>query len=109
MPVTAEHVAAWAAEHEGKSPQTLIRFALTTFPNMTLSFSGAEDVVLIDMAVKSKLPFRVFTLDTGRLHPETYRFLDTVRQHYGIPLEVCFPEPAAVKAMVDAKGLFSLL
>ncbi len=107
MPVSAEQVATWAAELDGKSPQTLIKFALTTFPNLAISFSGAEDVVLIDMAKKTKLPFRVFTLDTGRLHAETYRFLDTVREHYDIKLEVCFPDAAAIKEMVDAKGLFS--
>lgn len=107
MPVSAEQVAAWAVEHDGKSPQTLLKFALATFPDLAISFSGAEDVVLIDMAVKSKLPFRVFTLDTGRLHPETYRFLDTVRSHYGINIEVCFPESAAVSALVNEKGLFS--
>lgn len=107
MPATAEQVAAWAAEHDGKSPQTLVRFALTTFPGMAISFSGAEDVVLVDLAAKSKLPFRVFTLDTGRLHPETYRFLDTVRQHYGIPVETMYPDAAAVQRLVTDKGLFS--
>ena len=71
MPVSSEQVAAWAAEYDGKSPQTLLKFALTSFPGLAISFSGAEDVVLVDMAVKSKLPFRVFTLDTGRLHAET--------------------------------------
>ena len=45
----------------------------------TIAFSGAEDVALIDMAAQTKKPFSVFTLDTGRLHPETYRFLDKVR------------------------------
>lgn len=107
MPVTAEQVAAWAAEHEGASPQALIKFALTTFPGLALSFSGAEDVVLVHMAVKSKLPFRVFTLDTGRLHAETYRFLDTVRQHYGIGIEVMYPQAEAVQKLVTEKGLFS--
>lgn len=105
--ISEETVALWAIEMDGKSPQSLIKFALTQFPGLAISFSGAEDVVLVDMAVKSKLPFRVFTLDTGRLHAETYRYLDTVRQHYGIKLEVCFPEPEAVQQMVNEKGLFS--
>lgn len=107
MPVTADTVARWAADHQDSSPQALIRFALATCPDLAISFSGAEDVVLIDMAVKSKLPFRVFTLDTGRLHPETYRFIDTVRQHYGIRIEVMSPQAAAVQQLVNEKGLFS--
>ncbi|MDO2290946.1 phosphoadenosine phosphosulfate reductase family protein, partial [Escherichia coli] len=43
-----------------------------------MSFSGAEDVVLVDMAWKLNRNVKVFSLDTGRLHPETYRFIDQV-------------------------------
>ena len=107
MAISAADIDAWQTELAGKGPQSIVKFALTHFPDLCLSFSGAEDVVLIDMAVKSKLPFRVFTLDTGRLHAETYRFLDTVRTHYGIALEVCYPEAEAVRELVSKKGFFS--
>jgi phosphoadenosine phosphosulfate reductase len=72
-----------------------------------LSFSGAEDVVLIDMAAGSGRPFRVFSLDTGRLHPETYQFIEKVRKHYGIAIEMLAPQAEAVQALVREKGLFS--
>lgn len=72
-----------------------------------ISFSGAEDVVLVDMAAKLGGKFRVFSLDTGRLHPETYQFLDKVREHYGIAIEVFFPRPEAVEKLVREKGLYS--
>ena len=72
-----------------------------------LAFSGAEDVVLIDMAAQTGLPFSVFCLDTGRLHPETYRFIDQVRKHYGIEIELMSPEPDALQPFVRKKGLFS--
>ncbi|MES2918888.1 MAG: phosphoadenylyl-sulfate reductase [Pseudomonadota bacterium] len=107
MSVTEATLQAWASEYDGKSPQQILKLALEQFDNIAISFSGAEDVVLIDMASKSGKPFRVFTLDTGRLHPETYRFLERVREHYGITLEVCTPEAAPLQAMVNAKGLFS--
>lgn len=107
MTITTEQITAWNAQHADSSPQALVKFALTTFPGLALSFSGAEDVVLVHMAAKSGLPFRVFTLDTGRLHPETYRFLDTVRQHYGIRIEVMYPQADAVQQLVNEKGLFS--
>jgi len=102
-----DQVTQWQLELADKSPQSIIKFALTQYPNAAISFSGAEDVVLIDMAVKSKLPFKVFSLDTGRLHAETYRFIETVRTHYGIDIEICFPEAQAVSEMVNKKGLFS--
>jgi phosphoadenosine phosphosulfate reductase len=74
---------------------------------LTLAFSGAEDVAVVDMAVKNGLPFSVFCLDTGRLHPETYRFIDRVRKHYGIDVDVVSPAHVAVEALVRQKGLYS--
>ena len=41
------------------------------------------------------------------MHPETYRFLEKVRTHYGIKIEATFPEVAQIEAMVNEKGLFS--
>jgi hypothetical protein len=61
-----------------------------------IAFSGAEDVALIDMAAKSGKRFSVMTLDTGRLHPETYRFIDKVRAHYGIEIRALFPDAVRV-------------
>ncbi len=89
-------------------PADLIAHALKAFgPDIAIAFSGAEDVIAIEYAKQSGLPFRVFTLDTGRLHAETYHYLDTVERHYGIRIEVLFPDTAAVEALVRAKGLFS--
>lgn len=107
MSYTPEEIQALNDELANQNPQDIVNEALSRFDNIAISFSGAEDVVLVDLAAKSGKPFRVFTLDTGRLHPETYRFLDKVREHYGIKIEVAFPEPEAVQKMVDEKGLFS--
>jgi len=64
------------------------------------------------MAVKASrddpnVSLRVFSLDTGRLHAETYRFLEQVREHYQVPIQVFFPQPQAVEKLVREKGLFS--
>ena len=89
-------------------PREILAYALSEYsPHIAISFSGAEDVVLVDLAVKVGGKVRVFSLDTGRLHAETYRFLDEVREHYGIPIEVFFPQPEAVEKLVREKGLFS--
>jgi len=74
-----------------------------------IAFSGAEDVVLIDLAAKSGLPFSVFSLDTGRLHEETYRFLDRVRAFYGVEIQIMSPLAEPLQAFVRKKGLFSFL
>jgi phosphoadenosine phosphosulfate reductase len=95
------------AELSSQSPQKILERALSQFDNIAISFSGAEDVVLIDMAHKINKDIKVFSLDTGRLHPETYQFIDRVRKHYGITIEIMYPDAAQVEAMVNAKGLFS--
>lgn len=94
-------------ELQQKNPRTILKAALAQFDNIAISFSGAEDVVLIDMAVKLKKDIQVFSLDTGRLHPETYRFMEQVRKHYQIEIHCLTPESTALESLVKAKGLFS--
>ncbi|TNC90526.1 MAG: phosphoadenylyl-sulfate reductase [Thalassolituus sp.] len=90
-----------------KRPKDIIRHALEQHDKIGVSFSGAEDVVLIDMAVKLRKDVDIFTLDTGRLHPETYEFIETVRKHYGITIDVRTPDQKALQDFVREKGLFS--
>ena len=107
MTITHANAQQWATDYEEKTPQEILALALANFPDVAISFSGAEDVVLIDTAAKLGKPFRVFSLDTGRLHAETYQFIEKVRNHYKVNIEICFPESAQVQEMVNAKGLFS--
>lgn len=108
MPLDLAGLPAVAAEYATRTPQEILALALDEFsPDLAISFSGAEDVVVVDMAAKLGKPFRVFTLDTGRLHPETYRYLDRVKYHYDIEIEAMFPQAEAVERLVRAKGLFS--
>lgn len=100
-------IQALQTELRNKNPRVILRKALELFDNIAISFSGAEDVVLIDMAVKIRPDIRVFSLDTGRLHPETYRLIEKVRKHYGIAVEVLSPDRELLEELVKAKGLFS--
>jgi phosphoadenosine phosphosulfate reductase len=95
------------AELAGKPPRAILKAALAHFDNIAISFSGAEDVVLVDLAVQIKPDIRVFCLDTGRLHAETYRFLEAVRERYHLKLEILTPDPQALERLVQEKGLFS--
>lgn len=92
---------------QSQSPQEVLAYALKQFDNIALSFSGAEDVALIDMATQVRPDVSVFCLDTGRLHAQTYRFIDEVRQHYGIKIDILFPDANAVRELTSTKGLFS--
>jgi thioredoxin-dependent adenylylsulfate APS reductase len=89
--------------------EDILRWGFDTFaPRIALSasFGSPEGMVLLDMMHKVNPEHtRVFTLDTGRLHQETYELMDRVRSRYGIAVEVYFPRPEAVEAMVRAHGL----
>jgi len=63
-----------------------------------------EGMVILDLATRISASVRVFTLDTGRLPDETYRMMETVRQRYGIPVEIVFPEREAVESLVAIHG-----
>jgi phosphoadenosine phosphosulfate reductase len=103
-----EEIEAIAKEYENKSPKEILSYALEKYtPNIAISFSGAEDVVLIDMAKSIRDDIRVFTLDTGRLHPETYEFIEEVREHYNVKIEVKTPEREPLEQLVTEKGFFS--
>jgi phosphoadenosine phosphosulfate reductase len=108
MAVSAADIAVLATEYAARTPQDVIALAFERYTEVALSFSGAEDVVLIDMATKlAPGRVKVFSLDTGRLHAETYRFMDKVRDRYGVAIDVLFPDANAVERLVRTKGLFS--
>ncbi|MGH8120919.1 MAG: phosphoadenylyl-sulfate reductase [Gammaproteobacteria bacterium] len=96
-----------ARDYMHRDPAEILKLALGSFENIAISFSGAEDVVLIDMAVKIKPKVNVFSLDTGRLHPETYRYIEQVRSHYHLHIDVLSPDQAALEKFVREKGLYS--
>lgn len=66
---------------------------------------GAEDMVLLDLIRGHRLDIAVFTLDTGRLHEETYRLLQRAEARYGRCIEVVMPDAQAVGHLVAALGI----
>ncbi len=61
-------------------------------------------MVLIHLAAENGLPFRICTLDTLRLFPETYAFLEQVEARYGIQIEKIYPDTEEVEQMVAQHG-----
>lgn len=93
-------------EFESRTPQELLKWGIKEFhPKIALAWSGAEDVAVVDMLVKINPKARIFTLDTGRLNPETYDLIDRVREKYGIDIEVMSPDAAETEEMVRKGGV----
>jgi len=94
-------------QFEGQSPEAVIQYFLSEYTGkIALSSSlGIEDQVLTDMIVKADKSTRIFTLDTGRLFPETYSLIDKTNIKYDIHLEVLFPDYMEVEKMVKEEGI----
>jgi phosphoadenosine phosphosulfate reductase len=94
-------------QFEGKSPREVLEFFLDKYKGkIALSSSlSIEDQVLTDLIVKTDKEARIFTLDTGRLFPETYSLIDKTNLRYNIKLEVLFPDYKEVEKLVKAEGI----
>lgn len=66
---------------------------------------GAEDQVLTDLMLKIDKNANIFTLDTGRLHPETYNVMDATNLKYGIKIDVFFPRNQDVEELYFSQGI----
>ena len=85
---------------------TLERVAAEFSPAVFASSLAAEDMVLTDLILTSRLPIEIFTLETGRLHPETLAVLDQITAKYdGYQVKLYQPKPELVEAYVSTKGL----
>ena len=77
---------------ESWNPQRVLAWAFETFGSRVAISSafGAEGMVLIDIASRLRKDFRLFTVDTEFLFPETYALMDQIEQKYQIKIERVF-------------------
>ena len=65
---------------------------------------GWEDEVISEMIFTGDLPVKVFTLETGRLFPETYYVWNRTLETYQKPIETYFPDANLLQQFVSEKG-----
>ncbi|KAA6334120.1 Thioredoxin-dependent 5'-adenylylsulfate reductase [termite gut metagenome] len=94
-------------QFSGNLPQKLLTFFLNEYKNrIALASSlGPEDQVLTDMIVKIDRSATIFTIDTGRLFPETYSLIDKTNLKYNIKVDVYSPKHEPVEAYVKQNGI----
>lgn len=92
---------------EDKTPKEILKYCSDNFRNKTAFATslGAEDQVLTEMIATNTPEIKIFTLDTGRLFPETYDLMDRTNKKYKIKIEVYFPDFKEVEKMVNSKGI----
>jgi phosphoadenosine phosphosulfate reductase len=96
-----------AVEYDDQEPQEVIRWALSTFPQGRVAICTSfqvDGMAILDMAWRINPNVRVFTVDTGRLPPETLKLIERVERHYGLNVEVYRPNEAEVLTMVEQHG-----
>ncbi len=94
---------------ESKSAQEILQWAINEYgekAGLASSF-GMEDMVLIDLLTRLEGEITIFTLDTGRLHEETYEVMERARSKYGITIKTYFPNKEDVENLHNKKGFFS--
>ena len=84
-----DHAELILAEAEKWRPEEVLSWAFATYgKNVAIASGfGIEGMVLLDLASRVRSNFRVFTLDTEFLFPETYDLMDRVEKRYGIKIE----------------------
>ncbi len=65
---------------------------------------GWEDQVITHLIFSNNLPIKVFTLETGRLFPETYYVWNRTLETYNKPILAYHPAHNLLQEMVNAKG-----
>ncbi|HRP96198.1 MAG TPA: phosphoadenylyl-sulfate reductase [Rhodocyclaceae bacterium] len=74
-------------------------------PAVLANSLGAEDMVLTDIILEAGLPIEIFSLDTGRLPPETYELMARVQEHYGLKLKLYYPNHESVEMFTRNHGI----
>ena len=91
---------------EGVEPVEALALLANQFPGeivFSTSF-GWEDQVITHMIFANNLPIKIFTLETGRLFPETYYVWNRTMEMYEKPIHAYYPNHELLEKMVNAKG-----
>jgi len=93
--------AALVEETAGRLRESVARHAPAAF---TSSF-GAEDMVVLELVARHAPDVEIVTLDTGRLHDETYTLIERARERYRLPIRVLSPDAATLEGFVTVHGV----
>jgi phosphoadenosine phosphosulfate reductase len=92
---------------QGASPESILSFFSKEFPGKVIfsSSMGAEDQVITHMLASQDLKIDIFTLDTGRMFPETYDLIEKTQTRYKLSVKIYFPDAGRVEEMVNSRGI----
>ncbi|MDR2122681.1 MAG: phosphoadenylyl-sulfate reductase [Flavobacteriaceae bacterium] len=102
-----ELIEQWNRQFDKKSPEEILTHFLNEYDDrIALASSlGLEDQVLTDMIVKVSPTAKIFTIDTGRLFPETYSLIEKTNMKYNIKISIYFPNHQLIEDFVKINGI----
>src|SRR5215472_14140505 len=93
-------------ERKTADARALLTRARTEYGRLVYSNSlGAEAMVLTDIIWSHVPGIDVFTIDTGRLHEETYALIQRVERHYHRKLRIVYPDAESLERLVRKQGV----
>lgn len=93
-------------EHKVAAVQGLLAEALARHQRVVYSNSlGAEAMVLTDIICTQQPQVEMFSIDTGRLHEETYELLERLQRRYQRSIRLVYPDAAALEQLVSRQGV----
>lgn len=104
---TKEEIDSLNIRYADASAQELLQSFMSQYgARLALSSSlSIEDQTLTDMMLRIDPQANIFTLDTGRLFPETYELIDRTNEHYKVKLKVYCPQTEALQQFVATEGI----
>ncbi len=95
---------------EGYSSIEIIKWAIIRFGAKNITFAssmGIEDQILTQMLRQINKDVSIFTIDTGRLHQQTYTLMDQTMEKFDFKYEVLFPNQQDIEGLTSKQGLNS--
>ena len=91
---------------DGKDRSEALELLASLFPGqVTFSSSfGYEDQVITHDILSNQLPISIFTLDTGRLFPETYSVWNSTNERYATRIKAYYPDHGLLENFVLERG-----
>lgn len=86
--------------------EAALQLLAETFPGQ-VTFSSSfsfEDQAITHAIAENMLPISIFTLDTGRLFPETYSVWSSTNARYKIPIKAYYPDQSKLEAFITDTG-----
>ena len=93
-------------EEKAAAAHALLAAALERHGRLVYSNSlGAEAVVLTDILATQFPQIDMFSIDTGRLHEETYELIERLQRRYRRTIRVVYPDAAALEQLIARQGI----